>query len=66
MNSAPTSTISPAALKKARISHSTEWTGLREKITITGRGDDDDREQVEGGDLDHARLGNPASMLEGR
>ena len=35
MNSAPTSTISPAALKKARISHSTECTGLLEKITIT-------------------------------
>src|SRR4029078_6739733 len=33
MNSAPTSSISPAALKKARISHSTLWTGLRAKIT---------------------------------
>ena len=33
MNSAPTSTISPAALKKARISHSTLCTGLRAKIT---------------------------------
>ena len=32
MNSAPTSTIRPAALKKARISHSTEWTGLRDRI----------------------------------
>ena len=35
MNSAPTSTISPAALKNARISHSTAWTGLREVITPT-------------------------------
>jgi hypothetical protein len=35
MNSAPTSSISPAALKKARISHSTECTGLRAKITST-------------------------------
>ena len=33
MNSAPTSSISPAALKKATISHSTLCTGLREKIT---------------------------------
>ena len=32
MNSAPTRTISPAALKKARISHSTLWTGLRDEI----------------------------------
>lgn len=32
MNSAPTSTINPAALKNARISHSTEWTGLRARI----------------------------------
>ena len=31
MNSAPTSTISPAALKNARISHSTECTGLRDE-----------------------------------
>jgi len=35
MNSAPTSSISPAALKKARISHSTLWTGLRAKMTAT-------------------------------
>ena len=34
MNSAPTSTISPAALKNARISHITEWTGLRDEIVI--------------------------------
>ena len=34
MNSAPASTIKPAALKKARISHSTEWTGLRLAIVI--------------------------------
>ena len=33
MNSAPTSSISPAALKKATISHSTLCTGLRAKIT---------------------------------
>ena len=32
MNSAPHSTISPAALKNARISHSTECTGLRDEI----------------------------------
>ena len=32
MNSAPHRTIRPAALKKARISHSTEWTGLRDVI----------------------------------
>ena len=35
MNSAPASTISPAALKKARISHRTAWTGLRAEMTIT-------------------------------
>ena len=35
MNSAPTSTISPAALKNATISHSTECTGLRDRITST-------------------------------
>ena len=34
MNSAPASSINPAALKKARISHMTLWTGLRAKITI--------------------------------
>jgi len=33
MNSAPSSSISPAALKNARISHSTLCTGLRAKIT---------------------------------
>ena len=33
-NSAPSSTKSPAAEKKARISHSTECTGLRAKITM--------------------------------
>ena len=32
MNSAPASTISPAALKKARISHSTLCTGFFAKI----------------------------------
>jgi hypothetical protein len=35
MNSAPTSSISPAALKKETISHSTLWTGLRAKITAS-------------------------------
>ena len=35
MNSAPISTNSPAALKKARIRNSTECTGLRAEITIT-------------------------------
>ena len=35
MNSAPTSSISPAALKKARISHSTLCTGFRLAIVIT-------------------------------
>ena len=35
MNSAPTSSISPAALKNARISQSTLCTGFREKITQT-------------------------------
>ena len=34
MNSAPASSISPAALKKARISHMTLWTGLRDRMTI--------------------------------
>jgi len=34
MNSAPTSTIRPAALKNATISHNTLCTGLRAKITI--------------------------------
>jgi len=32
MNSAPAISISPAPLKKARISHSTLCTGLRAKI----------------------------------
>ncbi len=32
MNSAPTRTISPAALKNARMSHMTECTGLRDEI----------------------------------
>jgi hypothetical protein len=54
MNSAPTSTISPAPLKKARISHSTECTGLRAVITHN-RGQHHERgEQVEGDGLDHA------------
>ena len=35
MNSAPSSTIRPAALKNARISHSTEWTGLRLMMVST-------------------------------
>ena len=34
MNSAPASTISPAALKNARISHRTECTGLRLPIVM--------------------------------
>ncbi len=34
-NSAPISTKRPAALKKARISQSTEWTGLRAEMTMT-------------------------------
>ena len=32
MNSAPSRIMRPAALKKARISHRTEWTGLRDRI----------------------------------
>ena len=32
MNSAPIRIIRPAALKNARISHSTEWTGLRDRM----------------------------------
>ena len=35
MNSAPISRNRPAALKKARISHSTVCTGLRATIVIT-------------------------------
>jgi DNA topoisomerase VI subunit B len=35
MNSAPISKNRPAALKKARIRNSTEWTGLRAEMTIT-------------------------------
>ena len=35
MNSAPSSTNRPAALKKARIRNSTEWTGLRDATTMT-------------------------------
>ena len=34
INSAPTRIIRPAALKKARISHITEWTGLRDAIVM--------------------------------
>ena len=34
MNSAPHSTISPAALKKARMSHITALTGLRDDTVI--------------------------------
>ena len=34
MNSAPASTSSPAALKNARMSQSTECTGLRDRIVI--------------------------------
>ena len=34
-NSAPISTNSPAALKKATMRNSTEWTGLRAEITMT-------------------------------
>ncbi len=35
MNSAPRMRNRPAALKKARISQSTEWTGLRAAMVIT-------------------------------
>ena len=33
-NSAPNSTNNPAEDRKARISQSTEWTGLRDSVTI--------------------------------
>jgi hypothetical protein len=35
MNSAPASSISPAALKKAKINHITLCTGLRAAMTIS-------------------------------